>query len=253
MLRFASDLHLEFSKDIKYIDTLLPHMDTDKDTTLALLGDIHVGRQGIRYLKDLGKRFKAVIYILGNHEFYNYKFYDLKHIISDELIGTNVYVLENESVTIDGQKFVGCTLWSDMEKENPKSILDINNGLNDYRLIEGFNDTTIKPTETIQAHKDSIEYLKNSVDKRTIVLTHHSPLLGTSDPQFTNSIIRGGFESDLMDLIFDLQPKYWLYGHTHYNKGITEIGNTILQSNQYGYPFELAGGIVYNPTLVIDF
>ena len=42
-LRFASDLHIEFNHDFKYIDSLIPELPDDKDSTLALLGDIDVG------------------------------------------------------------------------------------------------------------------------------------------------------------------------------------------------------------------
>ena len=114
----------------------------------------------------------------------------------------------------------------------------------------GTNGKKLTPRETIVAHEYSVEYLMNNVDKDTVVLTHHTPLIGLSDPQFKKSPIRGGFESDLMDLVSKTQPKYWLYGHTHYNKGITTIENTILLSNQLGYT-ELGEEIGYNPKMMI--
>lgn len=252
LLRFVSDLHLEFIREVNYIDTLIPPMDTDKDTVLALLGDIHVGREVVWYLKRLDKRFKAVIYVLGNHEYYNNKFYGLKHTISEELFGTNVYVLENESITIDKQKFVGCTLWTDMENQKPESMVNIENGINDYHLIQSTDGRKLTPYETIDAHLDSINYLSSVVTFNTVVLTHYAPILGVSDPAFKNSSIRGGFESDLEGLIIKLRPKYWLYGHTHYNKGITDIENTLLMTNQLGYPFEPAGGKKYNPVRTLE-
>ena len=247
-LRFASDLHLEFTSDITYIDSLIPPMENDKDTVLALLGDIHVGT-GVRYyLHEMSQRFKAVIYVLGNHEFYHNNFYDLKYELADMFVDTNVYILENESVTIDGQKFVGCTLWTDVEKQNPNSVLYVGKHLRDYQYIKSTDDKYLTVGETVNAHVDSINYLTNSVDKDTIVLTHHAPILGVSSLEFKSSKIRGGFESDLSDLIYKLQPKYWLYGHTHFGKDVT-IDNTILLSNQRCYLHEVDS---YNPNMILE-
>ena len=75
-------------------------------------------------------------------------------------------------------------------------------------------------------------------------------MIGLSDPQFKTSSIGGGFESDLMDLVLELQPKYWLYGHTHYNTGIVRVDDTILLSNQMGYITEPMPS--YNPELLLE-
>ena len=252
-LRIASDLHLEFVYDYHYIDKLIPRLDTDKETTLALLGDIHVGIDGRTYIDEMCKRFKHVIYIFGNHEFYGYDFYTLRKKFHDKTFHIpNLHVLENEALELDGIKFAGCTLWTDMNKGNLESIFNVTRpfkGLNDYRCITN-GDITVTAVDTIEAHKASVEYLKKEVDKDTIVLTHHAPMLGLSDPQFKNSKITSGFESDLTDLIVDLQPKYWLYGHTHYNTGRIEVENTILLSNQMGYVHEPMPS--YNPELLLE-
>lgn len=250
-LRFASDLHIEFTSDLNYIDSLIPPMDTDKDTVLALLGDIHVGIGAIPFIEEIATRFKAIIYIIGNHEYYNNNFYSLK----DTMYHTfkeikNVHLLDNESVLIDGQKFIGSTLWTDFYGEQSHCMLNVSKGLNDYHLIEGFDGKKLTTEETLDVHKRSIEYLRNNVDRDSIVLTHHAPLIGLSDPQFKHSPIGSGFESDLMDLIFKLQPKYWLYGHTHYNRGIVEVENTKLLSNQCGYIHEMINS--YDPRMMIN-
>ena len=252
LLRVVSDLHLEFQYEYDFVDSLTPHMDTDLDSTLLLLGDIHVGIGAVPYLDEMSKRFKYVIYILGNHEFYYNSFYDLRNRLLDKTSYIpNLYLLENEMLILDDQKFVGCTLWTDIDKGREGSIVNVSNGLNDYHLIKSDHGRKLTTRETIEAHEYSIEYLKEHVDEDTIVLTHHAPIIGLSDPQFKRSPIGSGFESDLMDLIFEVRPKYWLYGHTHFNKGESHIDNTVLLSNQLGYP-ELGEKLNYNPTLILD-
>jgi predicted phosphohydrolase len=251
-LRFVSDLHLEFNYEPEVVDSFIPHMDTDSETILALLGDIHVGKEVVPYLDEMSKRFKYVIYILGNHEFYNNKFYDLKNQLLDKTFHIpNLHIIEDGTVILDGQKFVGCTLWSDMEGGREGSILNVGKGLNDYFRIMGTDGRRLTTKETINAHEYSIEYLKKYVDEDTVVLTHHAPSIGLSDPQFKNSPIKGGFESDLMDLILETRPKYWLYGHTHFNKGESIIENTTLLSNQLGY-IDMGEKLNYNPKLILD-
>ena len=251
-LRLVSDLHLEFNYDPEVVDSFIPRMERDGETTLALLGDIHVGREVIPYLDEMSKRFKYVIYILGNHEFYGNNFYGLRNYLLDKTLHIhNLHIIENETIVLDGQKFVGCTLWTDMEGGREGSILNVGNGLNDYFRIMGTDGRRLRTRETIEAHEYSIEYLKKHVDEDTIVLTHHAPIIGLSDPQFKNSHIKGGFESDLMDLIFETRPKYWLYGHTHFNKGESIIENTILLSNQLGYN-DMGEKLNYNPKLILD-
>ena len=239
-LRLASDLHLERTSDMHYIDSLIPHMPDDLETTLVLLGDIHVGTGARIYIDEMAKRFKYVIYIFGNHEFYGYNFYTLREKFHDKTSHIpNLFVLENDSVILDGQKFVGCTLWTDGDKENPFSMRSVEKKIHDYYLIEGMDGKILRIIETIAAHKTSLAYLREEVDEATVVLTHHVPLFNVlCDPMYKNSQIQGGFESDLAELILDLQPKYWLYGHNHYNIGVTDIGNTKLVSNQACYLHE---------------
>ena len=44
-----------------------------------------------------------------------------------------------------------------------------------------------------------------------------------------------GFANDLDDLIWDTQPDYWLYGHSHGNRPPVQIGKVQLLSNMLGY------------------
>ena len=250
-LRLASDLHLEMVSDPTYIDGLIPVLPGDKETTLLLLGDIHVGVGATLFVREMVERFKYVIYILGNHEYYNHKFYELREQLRGALDISNVFILENQSIVLDGQKFAGCTLWTNGDKEHPLNKIRIQKGLADYRCIEGSHGNKLTVDETIATHKASLDFLRKEVDNDTIVLTHHVPLLDVlSDPIHYNSPIQGGFESDLKDLIMDLQPKYWLYGHNHYSCCPIPINNTTLFSNQACYVHESMNG--YTPEFVFD-
>ena len=92
-LQVFSDLHLE-SCIIKPVPK--------KADVVVLAGDIHVGTAGIKWAK---KTFRncPVIYVLGNHEFYNHTIPDLLQDLRREAKGSNVHVLENKRTTPDGK------------------------------------------------------------------------------------------------------------------------------------------------------
>ena len=113
-LQILSDLHLEFAP--------CQIVNTDADVVI-LAGDIHLGDRGYKWAEQNIKN-KEVIYVLGNHEFYKEATPRLFEKLKKETKGTNIHVLENESISIGGVKFLGCTLWTDFELLNsPISLI----------------------------------------------------------------------------------------------------------------------------------
>src|SRR5690554_3685776 len=102
-LQVYSDLHLEFEP--------LSPAPTDVDV-IVLAGDIHIGDKGVLWALETFPD-RPVIYVLGNHEFYTHKYPGLITKLKSLAQGTNVHVLEKDSVKIDGVAFHGCTLWTD--------------------------------------------------------------------------------------------------------------------------------------------
>ncbi|MEW8692248.1 MAG: metallophosphoesterase [Candidatus Thiodiazotropha endolucinida] len=100
-LHILNDLHIEFE------DFVPPAMDAD---VVILAGDIGVGLEGLRWAEA---RFpdKPVIYVPGNHEFYQH---DITLI--DELKAEapdNIHVLNDDQVVVGGVRFLGSILWTD--------------------------------------------------------------------------------------------------------------------------------------------
>lgn len=104
-LLVLSDLHLEFA----------PLSITDKDADVVVLaGDINLKTRGLEWAM---KTFpdKPVIAVAGNHEYYGEKYPGLMKKGKQLVEGTNVHLLENDHVEIDGVSFFGCTLWTDLK------------------------------------------------------------------------------------------------------------------------------------------
>ena len=128
LVRYLSDIHLEFGWHE------LMSLEEDKDTVLVLAGDVGTvaGRHGGgmevlgRFLVDASVRFRAVVYVLGNHEFYNDCFDSARIDLYNKIIElglTNVFLLEDTSVVFDDVAFVGATLWTDYDNGNPVKMV----------------------------------------------------------------------------------------------------------------------------------
>jgi hypothetical protein len=171
-LHILSDLHLEFEPFAP------PEVQAD---AVILAGDIDTGRKGLKWaLKTFPNR--PVIYVLGNHEFYGQKLQNLIEDLREMAMGTNIHLLENESLRIGDVVFLGATLWTDFALNGDPVVAEIvaQTGLNDYRQIRtlpGYS--LLKPSDTRRLHIQSRRWLEDQVmslkGQKVVVVTHQAP------------------------------------------------------------------------------
>ena len=99
-LQIQSDIHLEFE------DYELDYAGSD---VIVLAGDIHIGKKGIKWIFERITD-TPVIYVLGNHDYYQNIYPKLIRDIKLQIQGSNIYLLENDSLQIENIVFHGCTL-----------------------------------------------------------------------------------------------------------------------------------------------
>src|ERR1035441_3108961 len=99
-LHILGDLHLEFEP------AEIPATEAD---VVVLSGDIHPGRAGCKWARNQFPTI-PIIYVLGNHEFYRHSLPELAETLKRETDGSNIHLLENGAVEINGYTFLGCTL-----------------------------------------------------------------------------------------------------------------------------------------------
>jgi DNA repair exonuclease SbcCD nuclease subunit len=195
------------------------------------------------FLKRCSFQFPHVIYIAGNHEFYHGKWKaSLDHLREECAQFNNVYFLENDMKTIGEHTFIGCTLWTDMNKGDPLTLHAISDMMNDFRIIR--NDehgyTKLRPAHAMWRHHQSMSYIKNVVqgmhDEKFVVVGHHAPSKQSTHPKYQNDqLMNGGYSSDLSEFILDHpQIKLWTHGHTH-DPFDYMIGTTRIVCNPRGY------------------
>ena len=223
-LNFINDIHLEFGA--------LPENPSGSDV-LVLAGDVTT-KNRVDWINEIANNFKHVVYVLGNHEFYHQNL-DNTYRKTKEQLADNVYLLQNESVTLDGIAFHGTTLWSDFDRGNPLSYLQCEKAVNDFRTIRADNGKRRFTTQRAhREHNVATVFLRENVKKGDIVVTHHGPTYKSIDDKHRGGDINGAYVSDLADLIMDLDPVLWFHGHLH-NSSDYMVANTRVLCNPRGY------------------
>lgn len=264
-IRVLSDLHLEFNgRGLSRKDPAfeLPVTDADRDRILVLAGDTDVDERAVDFPLRLAGRFRAIIQVLGNHEYYKGGSPQrLPQKLRQRVAGAgtgNVYVLENGSVDVGQVRFIGATLWTDFKRGDQDALREARNTMNDFHRIRHGTSTApyirrFLPESAYRLHIQSRTFIEDAIlgahaDGVTpIVVTHHAPYLpaGSNGPPLSFS-----YGSDLTELIESTQPWLWAHGHTH------DVMDTVLHgcrvvSNPRGYAgSEPAKG--FDPSKVIQ-
>lgn len=231
-LHVLSDLHTEFEN--------FSPPDTGADVVI-LAGDIGVGRGGLDWA-EYNFADKPAIYVPGNHEYYDH---DLSLI--DELQSAssdNIRILNNDTVILDGVRFLGCTLWTDFrlygEGEAWFSRHRARQSIQDFASIRN-GDRRFTPDDSVTLHEASRAWLESELKKEfegpTVVVTHHLPAAMSVAKQFANDPLNPAFASRLEDAIEKHRPELWIHGHTHVSCDY-KLFDTRIVCNPRGYPGE---------------
>jgi len=231
-LHVLSDLHTEFA------DFSPPETDAD---VVILAGDIGVGLGGIEWAV---RRFpKApLIYVPGNHEFYDH---DIG--LTGELKAAapaNIHVLNNDTLQLDGIRYIGSTLWTDFKlhgegearftRQLAKELIE------DFASIKN-GKRRFTPEDSVELHEASkvwlVGELEREFDGPTVVVTHHLPAATSVAKRYANDPLNPVFASRLENVIERYRPELWIHGHTHVPCDY-ELFDTRIVCNPRGYPGE---------------
>lgn len=232
--QYASDLHLEFSVNNKFIQE---HPIMPVGDILLLAGDI-VPFQLIDERRDFFKycsdHFAFTYWIPGNHEYYHG---DLIHRTGQfkQEIEPNVQLVNNTWVHHGNTRLIFSTLWTPISNEK---ALHVQNGLNDYRAIKD-DGSLLTTSRSTNLFEENIDFIKSAVanneQDKCIVVTHHVPTFQHYPKEYRNSDINEAFAVDLDHYIEESGIDHWIYGHHHRNVTAFKIGTTELLTNQLGY------------------
>ena len=252
-LAIASDLHLEFGPIVLE--------NTEGAEVLVLAGDICVAHdlferdyehsnQSKRihdFFYNCCNNFPHVVYVLGNHEHYHgdYK-YTAAHMKQMLKYLPNLQILDMETWTLhDEITFIGGTLWTDCNGQDPMTMLAVERMMHDFRCIKDASKPTdgtkkFLPQDAANRNRKFLQYIDivmaNNPDGKYVVVGHHGATLKSVDPKYAAAgNINYGFVNDLEDFIaYREKIVLWCHGHTHDPFDYT-VGTTRVCANPRGY------------------
>ena len=251
-IAIASDVHLEFGdlilKNEENADVLILSGDICVAADFRKsdsLGIVSYGKSEryVDFFTRCASEFPSVIYVAGNHEHYHGDYAETFTILRNFLGHIpNLHILDKEHVTLGDVTFIGGTLWTDMNAQDPVTLAHIRVKMNDFRVIENSNEMVsyrtfdvneegteipkfrkrpakFTPEDTVQDHKKMLEYINVTSEPlgKYVVVGHHAPSKASTHPRYqTEVIVNGAYSSRLDQFILDNpQIKLWTHGHTH--------------------------------------
>jgi hypothetical protein len=193
---------------------------------------------------------------MGNHEHYHGDYANTITTLREHLgYLTHLHILDKEMVQLGGVSFIGGTLWTDMNNEDPITLLQMKGMMNDFRCIMNGNrvvhfrdeDGNFKhrvgrftPENSVEDHRKMLEYIRLMIegkfDQKFVVVGHHAPSKQSTHPRYADEVImNGGYSTALDEFIMDHpQIKLWTHGHTHEDFDYM-VGSTRIVCNPRGY------------------
>lgn len=271
-----SDLHLEFQDDF-------PKWKNPGADVLILGGDICLAedlrknplpemedrpnmqknwrgfdaRRYRKFFNHVNLEFDQVFYVMGNHEHYDGRWERTEQVLRDEMSNySNIEFMEQTKIVRDDVVFLGASLWTDMNKEDPLTMLSARDFMNDYKAIANHSTgqyRKLSPADTVRKHRDTLGWLKIMLEedkRKTVVIGHHAPSWQSIHKAYAQqALMNGAFVSNLDDFILDREHiVLWTHGHVH-NEFDYMIGNTRVVCNPHGYPGEFN---LFDPAKVIE-
>ena len=252
-IRVLSDLHLESDEP-----EVIPHANAD---LVVLAGDIHNHALGLRWAAETFDGAAPVVYVPGNHEYYDGEFGALESAMHDAAHAVdNVHFLNNASlVDPDGRwRVLGTTLWTDFtlygesDEARAESIAAAGRAMLDSRgLIQltwphapdaGNEDSAagprdFTPADSLALHRHARAWLEAELAKpftgKTIVVTHHATHRQSLAARYADDRVSAGFVNDLPELV-RAPADLWIHGHTHTAFDYTVNGTRVV-CNPRGY------------------
>ncbi len=261
-VRVLSDLHLEGN-----LPDVIPHAQAD---LVVLAGDIHNHAEGLRWAAetfDPGVRPGGVpvIYVPGNHEYYDGEFGALEAAMRDAARALdNVHYLNNDAYVDPAGRFrvLGTTLWTDFAlfggddasiahatDEASKVMLDFKGLIqvtwpHDAAVHAGAAESQrgaerdFTPADSLALHRRARAWLEAQLAApfagTTIVVTHHAPHPRSLAERYARDPVSAGFVNDLAGLV-RAPVALWAHGHTHTSFDYETEDGTRVVCNPRGY------------------
>jgi len=214
------------AKDLEVTDSILSSAKTDRF---------------LEFFGTCSKNFPHVVYVMGNHEHYHGDYATSIHTLKAALKSyENIHVLDKEIWDHGDYRFMGGTLWTDMNGEDETTMNHVQNRMNDFQICANSNrvvnyrsfeegkakfherPATFSPQDALEDHKAMMRFLEDSYKDtppwmNIVICGHHAPSKLSEHPKYKHDkLMNGAYNSKLDQFILDRPGiKLWTHGHTH--------------------------------------
>ena len=267
-IQLLSDLHLEshphFSAqplagaDVLVLAGDIGSYQLNSDLTRLAVPDFGLARFSPRPVHEGGAAWPTpVIFVPGNHEYDGLEFDEAHLRLRQACERWGLIWLEQESVVLQGVRFVGCTLWSDFDalssaagtpanaaaapgalaeqlKARDKAFRAANFYLRKNHSLQGGAPMLAEQVreQALKSQRWLRQALATGFDGPTVAVTHFAPSLLSADPRYGLTPGTAGFCNALDDLLPAAQ--LWLHGHLHCPQDYVSRGCRVV-ANPLGY------------------
>ena len=269
-IQLLSDLHLEshphFSAqplagaDVLVLAGDIGSYQDNSDLTRLGVPDFGLARFSPRPVHEGGAGWPTpVIFVPGNHEYDGLEFDEAHQRLRQACERWGLIWLEQESVVLQGVRFVGCTLWSDFDalssaagtpanaaaaaapgalaeqlKARDKAFRAANFYLRKNHSLQGGAPMLAEQVreQALKSQRWLRQALATGFDGPTVAVTHFAPSLLSADPRYGLTPGTAGFCNALDDLLPAAQ--LWLHGHLHCPQDYVSRGCRVV-ANPLGY------------------
>lgn len=250
-IQYMSDLHLDHSNI---------EVDVSTADVVVMAGDISSSPLFTAdwIEKNIGLE-KPVIYVAGNHEYDHHDIHEHDFSIMSALTSLpNVYFLENNSVVIDGVKFIGSTLWTGFdafpEMGNISAMRNLaSRSISDFHTIYNGN-KWFTPEDASGLYHNARSYifgeLTKPFDGKRVVVTHFPPSRQCVHKMYRGNLLNPYFIANAEDLL--VKSDLWIHGHTHSTIDKSIVGVKVV-CNPRGYSqfFNMSENPAWNPNKIV--
>lgn len=197
-----------------------------------------------------------VIYVPGNRDYYGSDIEGLTELgraAARAPQGKGIHLLQDDAVVIGDTRFIGATLWTDLELDGSSVAKSIGRRLADFQFINAWS-----PGKQVEAHKRSRAFIEAELAKpfegATVVVSHHSPHPGSISERFRDNRegLNAAFHSDLSEIMHGPDaPDLWVHGAVHSNFDYS-VGRTRVLCNSRGYEEFIVENPQFDPALVVE-
>lgn len=208
---------------------------------LVVAGDVGSLKRVKTFMDSAAQRWAHIVYVPGNHEYYgdnttmDWIRTDLKLMMAQ---WDNVHMLDDDVVIIDGQRFVGSTLWASPTmsaiKNYPINVSEVGDRAFGRRLMGVIN-------------QRSKRFLHAMVRPGDVVVTHFMPMMpdvvrAMAPYRYEKCDNEDYFGNTGLDNVM-LRAPLWISGHTHSAFDVTVLGGACRWvCNPVGHCYEATGG-----------